>query len=266
MDREAGIEPAVKRVDILGLHVSAVDLDSATRQVAAWIDQRQSEYVCVTGVHGVMESQRDPELLRIHNAAGMVTPDGMPLVWCSRLAGSTEVKRVYGPDLMLRVCAQSVSKGWRHFFYGAAPGVAEQLAANLQREFPGLEVVGTHSPPYRELTADELHDIANLINSSGADIVWIGLSTPKQERWMSRLRSLLEPPVLIGVGAAFDIHAGNLRQAPRWMQRSGLEWLFRLLMEPRRLWKRYLKSNPAFVWRIAANRPRLLPEEMHEAR
>lgn len=253
----------MRRVDILGLQISAVDLDSAAQEIQSWIEQRRTEYVCVSGVHGVMESQRDPELLRIHNSAGMVTPDGVPLVWCSRLAGATEVERVYGPDLMMRICADSVSHGWKHFFYGAAPGVAVQLAANLESKFPGLEVVGTYSPPYRELTPGETGDVVRMINSSRADILWIGLSTPKQERLMSQLRSRLEPSVLIGVGAAFDIHAGNLRQAPRWMQRSGLEWLFRLLMEPRRLWKRYLKANPAFVWRIVANRPQLLPERSH---
>lgn len=261
MDREAGGKPKLRHVDVLGLHVSAIDLDSATRHVESWVESGQSEYVCVTGVHGVMESQRDPELLRIHNEAGMVTPDGMPLVWCARLAGADRVERVYGPDLMLRICELSVAKGWSHFFYGAGPGVAEKLAENLGRRYPGLRIAGTYSPPYRDLSSDEMDEVVQLLNGSAAEIVWVGLSTPKQERWMSLLRNRLDAPVLLGVGAAFDIHAGNLRQAPRWMQRSGLEWLFRLMMEPRRLWKRYLRANPAFLWQVAANRPRLLPGE-----
>ena len=247
-----------KDVEILGVRVSALDMEAAVSRIAHWIANDSSEYVCVTGVHGVMESQADPDVLTIHNEAGMVTPDGMPLVWCARFAGASGVQRVYGPDLMLNVCAESTQRGWRHYFYGAAPGVADKLAANLVARFPGLQVVGTMSPPYRDLTAEEADLIVHSINESGADIVWVGLSTPKQERWMSLMRSRLDAPVLVGVGAAFDIHAGNLRQAPGWMQRSGLEWLFRLIMEPRRLWRRYLKANPAFVASILLRRPKLV--------
>lgn len=247
----------IRSVDVLGVEVSAVDPDEAVSVIDKWIESDAKEYVCVTGVHGVMESQADQELLRIHNAAGMTTPDGMPLVWCSRYAGANWVKRVYGPDLVLRVCQDSMAHGWRHYFYGAGPGVAEQVAQRLSKEFNGLSIVGTYSPPFRELTDDEVYEIAKTINASGANIVWVGLSTPKQERWMDRLRPLLDAQVLLGVGAAFDIHAGLLRQAPQWMQRSGLEWLFRLTMEPGRLWRRYLKANPQFVWRILRQRPRL---------
>jgi N-acetylglucosaminyldiphosphoundecaprenol N-acetyl-beta-D-mannosaminyltransferase len=195
-----------------------------------------------------MESQRDDALRHIHNAAGLVTPDGMPLVWLSRLHGWRATRRVYGPALMLEVCDRSLATGYRHFFYGGQDGVPERLAARLQKRFPGLVVAGTYAPPFRPLTAKEDDDVVRHINDAKPDIVWVGLSTPKQERWMAQHVGRLSAPVLIGVGAAFDFHAGLKRQAPRWMQHSGLEWLFRLVNEPRRLWRRYLVNNPLFVW------------------
>jgi N-acetylglucosaminyldiphosphoundecaprenol N-acetyl-beta-D-mannosaminyltransferase len=237
----------VPRANILGVGVSALNMAMALEIIEGWIERREPHYVCVTGVHGVMESQRDGELRRIHNRAGLVTPDGMPLVWLSRLQGFHHVERVYGPDLMLALCERSVAKGYRHFFYGGAEGVPEQLASVLQKRFPGLQVAGTFSPPFRSLTADEDDRIVQMINAAAPDIVWVGLSTPKQERWMAGHRERLTAPVLIGVGAAFDFLTGRKPQAPRWMQRAGLEWLFRLLTEPRRLWRRYLINNPLFV-------------------
>jgi len=237
----------VPRANILGVGVSALNMAMALEIIEGWIERREPHYVCVTGVHGVMESQRDEELRRIHNRAGLVTPDGMPLVWLSRLQSFHHVERVYGPDLMLALCERSVAKGYRHFFYGGAEGVPEQLASVLQKRFPGLQVAGTFSPPFRPLTADEDDRIVQMINAAAPDIVWVGLSTPKQERWMAGHRERLTAPVLIGVGAAFDFLTGRKPQAPRWMQRAGLEWLFRLLTEPRRLWRRYLINNPLFV-------------------
>jgi N-acetylglucosaminyldiphosphoundecaprenol N-acetyl-beta-D-mannosaminyltransferase len=227
--------------------VSAINLNMALTQIDQWIAQQNHQYVCVTGVHGVMESQHDQALRRIHNEAGMVTPDGMPLVWLNQLAGNTHVDRVYGPDLMLALCDSSQSKGYRHFLYGGNTGVPEQLALQLQKRFPALQIVGTYSPPFRSLTAEEDQQIVDLINQTQPDIVWVGLSTPKQERWMSTHVGRLTASVLIGVGAAFDFHAGLKAQAPSWVQRSGLEWLFRLLTEPRRLWRRYLTNNPRFL-------------------
>lgn len=262
MDLKAGGRSAViPRVDILGVEVSAIDLDTAVETIGNWIDSDQREYVCVTGVHGVMESLNDPGLKEIHNRSGLTTPDGMPLVWCSHFAGAKDTTRVYGPDLMLRVCAASVERDWRHFFYGSAPGTADELARRVERRFEGLDVVGTYSPPYRDLTESEIEDVAQMLNDSDADIVWIGLSTPKQERLMDSLRPMVKASALIGVGAAFDIHAGNIKQAPQWMRGSGLEWLFRLTVEPRRLWRRYLRSNPRFVWSILRNRPRMVLTE-----
>ena len=235
------------RVNILGVGISAINMEMALDLIDVWIKCQESEYVCITPVHSVMDCQRDPELRRIQNASGMTTPDGMPLVWLSRLHGHDYVDRVYGPDLMLALCERSVEKGYRHFFYGGAEGVAEQLAANLQDRFPDLRVTGTYSPPFRPLTEDEDGEIVQMINESNPDIVWVGLGAPKQERWVASHVDRLKAPVLIGVGAAFDFHTGRKPQAPQWMQRRGLEWLFRLMTEPGRLWKRYLINNPLFV-------------------
>lgn len=238
------------RTNVLGVGVSAIDMADALRTIEGWIEARTPGYVCVTGVHGVMESQRDESLRRIHNEAGLVTPDGMPLVWLSRLAGHRHVRRVYGPDLMLECCARSVERGWRHFLYGGGEGVPELLAERLVARYPGLQIAGAFSPPFRPLTDEEDAEIVERIDRSRADFVWVGLSTPKQERWMHAHVGQLQAPVLLGVGAAFDFHAGLKRQAPRWMQRAGLEWFFRMLTEPRRLWRRYCVNNPLFVWAV----------------
>jgi len=240
----------VSRANILGVHVSAVDPETALEVIEGWISRREPHYVCVSGVHGVMESQRDNQLKQIHNAAGLVTPDGMPLVWVSRLMGFSRVRRVYGPDLMLALCERSVKPGYRHFFYGGAAGVPEKLAARLEARFPGLDVAGSYSPPFRALTPEEEREIVERINAAQPDIVWVGISTPKQERWMAEHVARLNAPVLVGVGAAFDFHAGLKKQAPKWMQKSGLEWAFRLMSEPGRLWRRYLVNNPFFLWLI----------------
>jgi N-acetylglucosaminyldiphosphoundecaprenol N-acetyl-beta-D-mannosaminyltransferase len=241
---------------VLGVEVSAIDMAQALETIDQWIATRERHYVCVTGVHGVMESQRDPALRRIHNGAGLVTPDGMPLVWLARRAGFPHVARVYGPDLMLACCEASVSRGYRHFFYGGAPGVSERLAERLQARFPGLQVAGSYSPPFRTEVSLEDRGVLDRLNAAGADILWVGLSTPKQELWMHQHRPHLTAPVLIGVGAAFDFHAGFKRQAPRWMQRSGLEWLFRLTQEPRRLWRRYSRNNTRFLIELGRRRLR----------
>ncbi len=241
---------AIERVNILGVGVSAINMDQAVRTIAAWLRAGEPSYVCVTGVHGIMESHRDAAIRDIHNRAGLVTPDGMPLVWLLKAAGHRHADRVYGPDLMLEVFGRCADA--RHFLYGSSAGTLARLRRNLGQAFPQARIVGAHAPPFRLLTPEEDAEVVDRINRSGADIVWVGLSTPKQERWMAAHRARLRAAVLIGVGAAFDFHAGRVRQAPRVMQRAGLEWLFRLAMEPRRLWKRYLRNNPAFVWRVLA--------------
>jgi len=237
------------RVNVLGVGVSAISTRDALAVIDDAIAAGERSYVCVTGVHGVMESCEDPDLRLIHNRARLVTPDGMPMVWIAWLRGLRHVERVYGPDLMIECCRESVAKGYRHFLYGGAPGVAERLEARLQERIPGLIVAGTFTPPFRDLSEGEEREMLDRIAAARPDIVWVGLSTPKQERWMARYVDRLGVPVLIGVGAAFDFHAGLKKQAPRWIQRSGFEWLFRLSAEPRRLWRRYLSNNPRFVWR-----------------
>jgi N-acetylglucosaminyldiphosphoundecaprenol N-acetyl-beta-D-mannosaminyltransferase len=233
--------------DILGVQVSAINPEIGLAVIEGWIARRESHYICITGVHGVIESRRDPQLRAIHNAAGLVTPDGMPLVWLSKLMGHPHVSRVYGPDLMLALSERSAARGYRQFYYGGAEGVAEILSEKLRTRFPGLNVAGIFSPPFRALTSNEDQEVVEHINRSRADIVWVGISTPKQERWMAEHVGRVDAPVLIGVGAAFDFHAGLKKQAPLWMRRSGFEWLFRLLSEPRRLARRYLVNNSIFL-------------------
>ncbi|MGE0878842.1 MAG: WecB/TagA/CpsF family glycosyltransferase [Acidimicrobiia bacterium] len=243
-------------VDVLSVPVTATTLSGAVDRVERWIGSRTPGYVTFTGVHGVMECQSDSDLLAIHQQAAMVCADGMPMVWAAKSVGYRDVTRVYGPDFMLEMSARAAEKGYRYFFYGGKEGVAEQLAASLQARYPGLQVVGSYCPPFRALTPEEKAEVVERITASGADLVWVGLSTPKQERWMAEFCPVLDGPVLLGVGAAFDIHSGNLRQAPMWIRKRGFEWLYRLLMEPRRLWKRYLSNNPRFAWAILRRRPR----------
>lgn len=249
MPESNAVDPSVQaigRTNVLGVGISAINMHLAIREIDRLIAARERSYICVTGAHGVMECQRDERLREIHNGAGLVTPDGMPLVWLSRWHGARHVSRVYGPDLMLAFCEHSQTSGCRHFFFGGAKGIPERLVERLRTLFPGLIVAGICSPPFRDLTDEEDRAMIKRINAARPDIVWVGLSTPKQERWMAAHRQPLEAPVLIGVGAAFDFHAGVKPQAPRWMQRNGLEWLFRLLSEPGRLGRRYAYIVPMF--------------------
>lgn len=235
------------RVNVLGVGISALNLEQAVDTIVGWVSAGEQRYVNLCTVHTVMEGQTDARLRAIVNGSGLSAPDGMPLVWLSRLQGHRDAGRVYGPDLMLALCDRGRATGLRHFFYGGAAGVADRLAANLQARYPGLVVAGVHTPPYRPVGAMEDRDVIDAINRSTPDIVWVGLGTPKQDYWVSDHRAVLSAPVLIPVGAAFDFHAGMLRQAPRWMQQGGLEWAFRLAQEPRRLAFRYLVYNPLFV-------------------
>ena len=239
------------RLDVLGSGISAINRTDALEVIDGWVRRREREYVCVANVHSVMEAHRNPALRAVMNGSGLTTPDGMPLVWLLKQAGYEHVSRVYGPDLMLDVCAESARAGYRHYFLGGAAGVADTMVERLRARFSGLDVAGTLSPPFRPLTAEEDEDLVRGINDAAPDIVWVGLGAPKQELWMAEHRARLEAPVLIGVGAAFDFHAGAVRQAPAPLQRAGLEWAFRLAKEPRRLWHRYLLYNPWFVALVA---------------
>jgi N-acetylglucosaminyldiphosphoundecaprenol N-acetyl-beta-D-mannosaminyltransferase len=245
------------KVNVLGVGISVLNLPTALAAVAAAVRERRKGYVCITGVHGVMEAQDDPEFKRILNGAFLCTPDGMPMVWAGKLAGHREMRRVYGPDLMLDVCAWSETSGAKHFFYGGADGVADLLARKLKEKFPKLNVVGTYTPPFRALNEVEVQALQAQVAAAKPDIFWVGLSTPKQEKFMAEYLPKLDATLMFGVGAAFDFHSGRVKQAPRWMQRSGLEWLHRLGSEPRRLWKRYFRNNPLFVLKFLGQLLRL---------
>jgi len=241
----------IRHVHVLGTKIAAFNMDRAVGQICEWLDGPEiGRYVCVSGVHGVMEGFRDENIKRAHNSADACVPDGMPMTWIGRWYGHKSMDRVYGPDLMLRMLEVSAERGYTNYFYGGAPGVAEALTSRMERRFPGLEVVGTFCPPFRPLQPSEQRDVVDHVNSVEPDLLWVGLSTPKQELFMADFHGALTTKVMLGVGAAFDFHTGTVPQAPRWMMRAGLEWFFRLCMEPRRLGPRYLRNNPAFIWNI----------------
>jgi N-acetylglucosaminyldiphosphoundecaprenol N-acetyl-beta-D-mannosaminyltransferase len=238
-------EPA--KVPILDIPLALTDYE----RTMDWIDETISAggrgYVSAAAVHLVMVSQEDAETRDAVLGCSLAVPDGQPLVWAMRSLGH-EASRVYGPDLMARYCERSAKTGTRMYLYGGRnQGALVQLALNLRQRYPGVKIVGGYSPPFRTLTDEESDRIVDDINACGADVVWVGIGQPKQEKWMAEFSDRLDSSVLIGVGAAFDFHAGLVPQAPDWMQHMGLEWLFRLAHEPRRLWRRYLRYNPRFI-------------------
>ncbi len=237
--------------NLLGVGINAVNMAEALQLSEALLQERGKGYICVTGVHGIMEAQRDRALRDILNRSFLCLPDGMPTVWVGRLQGHRAMGRVYGPDFMLQLCKLSARHGCRHFLYGGKRGVAEKLRARLEVLIPAIDIVGTYTPPFRPLTPSEEEELITRINQSRPDIIWVGLSTPKQERFMAQYIDRLHTSLMIGVGAAFDIHAGLLADAPQWVKECGLQWLDRLCQEPRRLWRRYLTNNPRFLWDIA---------------
>jgi len=253
---------APQRVNVLGVGISVLNLDTVVGVLASALAAGRRGYVTVTGVHGVIESQTDEPLRRIHNASLLSTPDGMPMVWMGRLAGHPTMGRVYGPDLMERVFEWSRTSGATHYFYGGNVGVAEELKARLEKRFPGIRIVGTYTPPFRPLTEAELAALSADVARLRPDFLWVGLSTPKQERFMAEHVHKLDARIMVGVGAAFDFFAGRVQQAPRWIQRSGFEWLYRLTRDFKRLWPRYSRIVPLFLWKaagqLAGRRPRPL--------
>ncbi len=242
--------PPVPRYNVLGVGVSALTLGQARDLIVGARGSRGAGYVCLCTVNGLAEARRDPEFRRIFNESWLTTPDGMPLVWM----GPAGVERVYGPDLLLAVCDAGRARGLRHFFYGGKPGVAQELATRLAARFPGLLVAGAFTPPFRELNPAEMDGLRSEVARAKPDIIWVGLGTPKQERFMAGPGRSLDAALLVGVGAAFDFHSGRVAQAPRWIQRGGLEWAFRLCTEPRRLGPRYLVTNSLFLLRVAAQK------------
>lgn len=238
------------RFPVLGVGVSAVQIPQVIEILQRWILERSGpHYVAVTGMHGVTEAQYDPQFRAILRRADLVVPDGMPLVWIGRWRGFPLKRRVYGPELMATFFEQTGDR-YRHFFYGGGPGVAERLSQVAGQRY-GIRVVGTYCPPFRQLTPEEDSAAMQVIEDARPDCLWIGLSTPKQERWMYEHLSKLSVPVMLGVGAAFDLNAGTLKQAPSWMRENGLEWLFRLAAEPTRLWRRYVISGSRFAWNVS---------------
>jgi len=259
MRPQGSIEPQLRTsvtppetAEVLGVPLGLTDYESALDWIDATVSARERGYVCVCNVHTVMASAEDPELRSALLSSSVNVPDGQPLVWALNLLGHSLDARVYGPELMARYCARAATSGQRLYLYGGRnQGALVQLALNLRQRYPGVRIVGGYSPPHRPLLPDERDAVIKEINSSRADVVWVGIGVPKQEKWMADMRDELEAPVLAGVGAAFDFHAGLVPQAPSWIQASGLEWAYRLAHEPRRLWRRYLRYNPRFLHAFA---------------
>jgi N-acetylglucosaminyldiphosphoundecaprenol N-acetyl-beta-D-mannosaminyltransferase len=235
---------------VLGVRVDAVQIPDVIGLMGRWIAARSAcHFIAFTGMHGITETQYDPSFKQILNSADLVVADGMPLVWLGRWHGHAMRRRVYGPELMETFCRKT-GPLYKHYFYGAGPGVADRLAEILKQRY-GVRTVGTYSPPFRPLTEEEKVEVDRRIQAAAADVVWVGLSTPKQERWMCEHRGWLGVPLMAGVGAAFDFITGTVKQAPAWMQENGLEWFFRLVQEPRRLWHRYLVIGSRFACNVS---------------
>jgi N-acetylglucosaminyldiphosphoundecaprenol N-acetyl-beta-D-mannosaminyltransferase len=246
----------VSRFRVLGVSVDTLQIPDVIELMERWIAARSAcHFVAFTGMHGITEARCDPSFKQILNSADLVVADGMPLVWLGRWHGYAMRRRVYGPELMETFCSKT-GPLYRHYLYGGGPGVADRLAEVLKQRY-GVLTVGTYCPPFRPLTEDERVEVDRRIHAVAPDIVWVGLSTPKQERWMHAHRPRLDVPVAAGVGAAFDFIAGTARRAPVWMQENGLEWFFRLTHEPQRLWRRYLVQGPKFVWNVSLELLRL---------
>jgi N-acetylglucosaminyldiphosphoundecaprenol N-acetyl-beta-D-mannosaminyltransferase len=242
----------MSRANLLGVGIDAVSMAGAVDLIDAALTRHQKGYVCVTGVHGVMEAQNDSSMRAIVNGSFLTVPDGKPTVWVGRLQGHSNMGHVPGPQLMLRICELSVQRGYTHFLYGGADGVAESLARTLARLFPGIAIVGTYTPPFRTLNRLEETELIETVGRLNPDITWVGLSTPKQEKFMAEYLPKLRTTMMLGVGAAFDIHTKRIRDAPDWMKTLGLAWINRLAQEPRRLWKRYAIIVPGFLCAITA--------------
>lgn len=244
------MEATTRRVNVLGVGVSPTNMSETLNLIDSHLCSDHKNYICVTGVHGIMEAQKNADLKDVINSSLITIPDGRPTVWVGWLSGFRQMRQVTGPHLMLKLCARSVEKGYTHFFYGGAPGVADELKQVLQRRFPGLKVVGTYTPPFRRLSAEEGCELMDRIVRLKPDLFWIGLSTPKQEAFMAEYLHKLDTKLMLGVGAAFDIHTGRIADSPPWLQAMGMQWLHRLLQDPKRLWKRYLANNPRFLYLI----------------
>lgn len=237
-------------VNVLGIHIAPIDMDAAVALLADALERRTKGFVCLTGVHGVMEAQRDASLRAIFADSLLTAPDGMPTVWVGHWQGHTAMRQITGPDLMLEVLSRPEFAGCTHFLYGGKEGVADELQRQLAHRYPAVKIVGTWTPPFRELTLAEEAMLIARVERLQPDVVWVGISTPRQERFMQRMLPRLNTRLMFGVGAAFDFHTGRIQDCPNWVKRAGMQWFDRLLQDPKHLWKRYLRNNPAFVWNI----------------
>ena len=258
----ASPEPQPPRTaEIVGVPLAVSDYEHVLDWMWAVIGESGRACVTAAAVNLVMSASEDPATRAAVLGATLAVPDGQPLVWALRALGNRSATRVYGPDLMAHACARAAADGTPIFLYGGrTPAALAELQRRLLARFDGLRIAGAYWPPHRELSREEERDVVEQINTAGAAIVWVGTGQPKQEKWMLRMRPQLQAPVLVGVGAAFDFHAGLVAQAPRWVQRAGLEWSYRLAREPRRLWRRYARYNPLFVWAFARQYMRHLRE------
>lgn len=237
-----------KKANVLGIGIDAVNMEQALERIAADLQQRRKGYVCLTGVHGVMEAQRDPALAAIYAGAALAVPDGMPTVWIGRHQGHKDMERVAGPDLMLEVLGRKEFSSYSHFLCGGKSGVAQELRDELLTRYPSVKIAGIYTPPFGPMSHAQESEFIDMISRSRPDIIWVGISTPKQDQFMARYLPLLDTTLMFGVGAAFDFHTGRIADCPDWVKRAGLQWLDRLIQDPKHLWKRYLRNNPPFVF------------------
>lgn len=240
----------IDQANVLGIGVDALDMNSAIAGIKSALSHRRKGYICLCGVHGVMQAHADSKVFSALANALMVLPDGMPTVWVGRLQGCKQMKRVFGPDLMVEVMIRPEFAGYTHFLFGGDYGLVEDLSARLTASCPQARIVGGYTPPFREMDEEEERKLREIIQACHPDIMWVSLSTPKQELFMARYLSLLDTTLMIGVGAAFLFHTGKIRDSPSWVKQLGLQWFHRLLQEPSRLWKRYLLANPKFMAQI----------------
>lgn len=237
---------------VLGVRLDAVQIPEVVQEIEGWIEEgKEGGFIAVANTHVVMESQQDVSFKQLINSADLCVPDGMPLIWCGRSHGHPLRRRVYGPELMVTFCRETAAKGYRHFFYGGAPEMLDQLVERLRQSCPGIEIAGAYSPPFRTLTRDEDEEVIERISRAKPDVLWVGLGCPKQERWIHEHRQRLKPAAMVAVGQAFDLVSGRKKPAPAWMSENGLEWFFRFMQEPGRLWRRYLVYNTKFIYSVS---------------
>ena len=236
-----------QRANVLGVGIDVVDMEQALARVADALKSRRKGYVCFANVHGVMEAQRDPALENIYAGAMLAAPDGMPTVWVGRHQGHKNMVRVAGPDLMFEVISREEFQGYSHFLCGGKDGIAQELCDQLTVRCPEVQIIGAYTPPFGPMSQEQEKELVAVIDRLKPDIIWVGISTPKQERFMARYLPMLDTTLMFGVGAAFDFHTGRIADCDNWIKKAGLQWLHRLIQDPKHLWKRYLRNNPTFI-------------------